>query len=153
MRKAEIRTQALAAMDKAIAEGSATRVYDARDALVDQYADLAHDKDLIARMTAANELIRRAVVVDTTRRPAEHEPRARPARAADQPGLALEPRRRRPPSPSPEAIVFALADGFAYAIDGNSGAPLWHVPLGLASSVRAAHGRGRGDGPGLRRPA
>ena len=32
-----------------------------------------------------------------------------------------------------EAIVFALADGFAYAIDGTTGAPLWQVPLGLAS--------------------
>ena len=50
------------AMDQALAEGSATRVYDARDSLVAQYADLAHDKDLIARMTAANELIRQAVV-------------------------------------------------------------------------------------------
>ena len=133
VRKAEIRMQALAAMDKALGEGSATHVYDARDGLVAQYADLAHDKDLIARMTAANELIRRAVVVDATRRPAEHDPRPDPL----GPPTSLVLRSSLTPAsagPSPDAIVFALADGFAYAIDGNSGAPLWQVPLGLASS-------------------
>jgi outer membrane protein assembly factor BamB len=36
-------------------------------------------------------------------------------------------------APAPEKIVYALADGFAYALDGTSGTPLWHVPLGLAS--------------------
>ena len=51
-------------MDQAIKDIRASRVYDARDALVEQYADLAHDKELIARMTAANELIRKAVTVD-----------------------------------------------------------------------------------------
>ena len=133
VRKAQVRAQALEAMDKAIAEGSASRVYDARDALVDQYADLAHDKDLIARMTSANELIRRAVVVDATRRPAGHEARPDPL----GPTTSLVWRSSLAPAPTdsaPEAIVFALADGFAYAIDGNSGAPLWQVPLGLASS-------------------
>ncbi len=133
VRKAEIRARAMAAMDRALGEGSATHVYDARDDLVAQYADLAHDKDLIARMTAANELIRRAVVVDATRRPAGREPRPDPL----GPPTSLVLRSSLTPAAaglSPEAIVFALADGFAYAFDGNSGAPLWQVPLGLASS-------------------
>ena len=114
-------------------EGSATRVYDARDALVDQYADLAHDKDLIARMTAANELIRRAVVVDATRRPAERAPRPDPLgpptslvlRSSRDAGAAPSRRPRRSSSPWP--TDFALRDR------RQLGAPLWHVPLGLAS--------------------
>ena len=92
-------------------------------------------------MTAANELIRRAVTVDPTRRPAENAPRARSARAADEPGAALPAQRRR--SSSAESIVFALADGFAYAIDGR---PV--LPSGMLRSVwprrscRSRHGRG-----------
>jgi outer membrane protein assembly factor BamB len=133
VRKAQIRSAALAAMDKAISEGSASRVYDARDALLDRYADLAQDKDLVARMTAANELIRKAVVVDKTHRPGEHAPRPDPL----GPPTSLVLRSNREPAaaePSPDAIVFVMADGFAYAIDGSTGAPLWHVPLGLAAS-------------------
>ena len=76
---------------QALAEGSATRVYDTRDALVGQYADLTHDKELIARMTAANELIRRAVssIPNADPRPALAAPG--PARSRDQPDLAVEP--------------------------------------------------------------
>ncbi len=120
-------------MDRALAEKSANRVYDTRDRLVAQYADLAHDQELIARMTAANELIRHAVVVDSNRRPAAHQPRPDPL----GPATSLVWRSSLTPAPAravPEAIVFALADGFAYALDGSSGAPLWQVPLGLSSS-------------------
>jgi outer membrane protein assembly factor BamB len=133
VRKAEIRASALAAMDKALSESSAVRVYDARDALVNQYADLAHDKDLIARMTAANELIRRAVVIDAKHRPAERAPRPDPL--GPPTSLVLRSSSARSAGDvSSDAIVFAVADGFAYAVDGNSGNPLWHVPLGLATS-------------------
>jgi len=133
VRKGQIRSRAFAAMDKAIIDGSATRVYEVRDNLVDQYADLAHSKEVVARMTAANELIRRAVVVDTTRRLAKRDPRPEPL----GPPFSLVLRWNRSPAPvdpATDAIVFALADGFGYAIDGGSGAPLWHVPLGLAST-------------------
>ena len=43
--------------------------------------------------------------------------------------------RREPPAATlpPESIVFALADGFAYGLDATAGAPLWQVPVGLAS--------------------
>jgi outer membrane protein assembly factor BamB len=133
VRKATIRTQALEQMDRALAEGSATRVYDARDSLVSQYADLAHDKDMIKRMTAANELIRKAVKIDTKKRPAAREPRPDPLGPATS-LIWRSSLTAAPATPATESIVFALADGFAYAIDGGSGAPLWQVPLGLASS-------------------
>ncbi len=103
-------------------------------------------------MTAANELIRRAVVVDATRRPAEHEPRPDPL----GPPTSLVLRSSLTPAtagPSPEAIVFALADGFAYAIDGEFGCPLVAGSARSGLAVRAARRHGRGDGPGLRRPA
>jgi outer membrane protein assembly factor BamB len=133
VRKAQIRAKAFAAMDRALSDGSASRVYDARDALVDQYADLAQDRDVITRMTAANELIRRAVSVDKTRRPAEHAPRRDPL--GPPTSLVLRSSRTAAShSPAAESIVFALADGCAYALDGTNGAPLWHVPLGAASS-------------------
>jgi len=132
VRKAQVRSRALAAMDQALKDGSASRVYAARDTLVDEYADLAHDRDLITRMTAANELIRRAVIVDPMRRPAEKMPRPDPL--GPPTSLVLRSGPDAPAgSPATDKIVFALADGFAYAVDGTTGAPLWHVPLGLSS--------------------
>jgi outer membrane protein assembly factor BamB len=130
VRKDQVRAGALAAMDQALADGSSTRVYDARDALVAAYADLAHDKDLIKRMTDANELIRKAVTVDPGRRAAERAPRPDPL----GPPFSVVLRSRRDAlSDAAGSIVFALADGYAYALDGRNGAPLWHVPVGLAS--------------------
>jgi outer membrane protein assembly factor BamB len=38
-----------------------------------------------------------------------------------------------PAASAPESLVFALADGFLYALDGSAGAPLWHIPVGLSS--------------------
>jgi hypothetical protein len=132
VKKAQVRSAALAAMDKALADGAAAPVYDARDALLDQYADLARDKDLVTRMTAANELIRKAVAVDTSRRAAGREPRPDPLGPPFS--LVLRASPAAAASSAPESpIVFALADGLGYALDGTTGAPLWHVPLGLAS--------------------
>jgi outer membrane protein assembly factor BamB len=132
VRKAQIRSETLRAMDKAISESSASEAYLARDNLVDQYADLTHDKELIARMTQANELIRRAVVVDSTRRSAEAAPRPDPLGPPTSLVLSSTTKPATGDSSS-EKIVFALADGFAYGIDGTSAAPLWHIPLGLAA--------------------
>jgi outer membrane protein assembly factor BamB len=132
VRKSQIRSQALAVMDKALTDGSASRVYQARDDLVEQYSDLAHDRELIARMTAANELIRRAVSVDKTPRPASRTPRPDPLGPATS--VILRTRAESPSAASsPESIVWALADGFVYAIEGTVGAPLWQLPVGLAS--------------------
>src|SRR5208337_1690893 len=49
VRKAGARAQALSAMDLAISNGSASGAYKARDALIDRYADLAQDRELIGR--------------------------------------------------------------------------------------------------------
>ena len=78
VRKERTRRDRLAAMDAALKGGSSTGVYAARDALVAEYADQAEDRELLARMTAANELIRKAVTVDPSGRPAETEPRTEP---------------------------------------------------------------------------
>ncbi len=119
-------------MDRGLQEGSPSRVYQVRDDLVDQYADLAHDKELIARMTSANELIRKAVTVDTTRRLASRTPAADPLGPATS--VVLRTRREAAAAtPPPDSIVFALAEGFAYGVDATAGAPLWQVPVGLAS--------------------
>jgi outer membrane protein assembly factor BamB len=132
VRKAQVRSSALEAMDKALKEGSASRVYQARDDLVDQYADLARDSELVKRMTSANELIRKAVTVDATRRPAATSPWPDPL--GPPTSVVFRSRQDAPAhAPSPETIIYALADGLAYALDATRGAPLWHVFLGLAS--------------------
>ncbi len=131
VRKAQVRADALAKMDQAIKDAAPSRVYDARDALVEQYADLTRDKELISRMTAANELIRKAVTVDTTRRAGERS--SRPEALGPPTSLVLRSERDTVAEPPAEEIVYALADGFAYAVHGLTGAPLWNRPLGLAA--------------------
>ncbi len=119
-------------MDRGLEDGSASRVYQARDDLVGQYADLAQDRQLREKMTAANELIRKAVKVDRRRKAAARGPRPEPL----GPPTTVVLRSRPEPasaSPAPESIVFALADGLGYGIDAAAGAPLWQIPLGLAS--------------------
>jgi outer membrane protein assembly factor BamB len=133
VRKAQVYTTALAEMDKALSDQAASRVYEKRDKLLDEYADLARDPELVKRMTAANELVRKAVKVDATRRPAAREPR--PDLLGPPTSLVLRlPGGAANSTPSPEMIVYALADGYAYALDGARGAPLWHVPIGLGAS-------------------
>lgn len=133
VRKGAIRSQSLAAMDTAIQAGSAGDAYKARDVLVRQYADLAGDRELIARMTRANALIQRAVTFDSSRRPAETEPHPEPL----GPPTTVVLRSKKSDAPSGAATsglpVFALADGFAYGISSDSGTPLWQVPVGLSS--------------------
>ncbi len=132
VRKAEIRTAALKAMDTALKKGSSGGVYEARDALVRLYGDLAEDRELVAKLTQANDLIRRAVKVDASRRPAETEPRVQPF----GPPTSLVFRAAPPPNSRAVAnagTVLALADGFAFGIDGATGAPRWQLEVGLAS--------------------
>src|SRR5262249_48645922 len=106
VRKAQVRKQSLAAMDKGVADGSASAVYEARDRLVEQYSDLSQDRELISRMTSANELIRKAVTIDTTRRPAASGPRAESL--GPPTSLVLRTSIQLPSaSPAAEAIAFA----------------------------------------------
>jgi len=129
--KAAVRLKALAAMDAAIGARSAADVYSARDTLVRQYADLVEDRDVIARLTGANDLVRQAVKFDPSRHPAEtspHEDRLGPMTT-----LVMRWPNLSKPAASSNSRVFALADGIAYALDGSNGAPLWQVPVGLSS--------------------
>jgi outer membrane protein assembly factor BamB len=132
VKKSQVRTRSLAAMDDALRDGAASRVYQARDDLVDRYADLARDRELISRMTAANELIRKAVTIDTSRRAAVRSTRPEPL---GPPTSVVLRSRTDPPGGTlqPSSIVFALAEGLGYGIDATAGAPIWQVPLGLAS--------------------
>jgi outer membrane protein assembly factor BamB len=132
VKKAQIRSDALAKMDAALKEGSSTHVYDARDALLQQYADLGQDRELLKRMTAANDLIQKAVKIAETRRSSEKSPRSD---ALGPPtSMILRSRQDAPSTSLPvESIVYAQTDGFAYALDGTNGAPLWHIPLGTAT--------------------
>jgi outer membrane protein assembly factor BamB len=127
-----IRNQSLAAMDAALRSGSSAGVYAARDALIAQYGDLADDRALIERMTRANDLIRRAVTVDPSRRPAETGPTI--DRFGPPTTLVLRSTPRGPArTETAGSLVFALADGFAFGLDGTTGDPLWQRPVGLSS--------------------
>jgi outer membrane protein assembly factor BamB len=127
--KARVRAEAMAAMDKALKDSSSAGVYAARDALVASYSDQARDKDLLGRMNKANDLIRAAVKVDDSQRPAETEQVAEPL----GPPLSLVLRSEDVPAAKAGPLVFALADGYAFAIDGSTGAPIWQKPVGLSS--------------------
>ena len=129
VRRARDRSDALASMDAALLARSPSGVYAARDRLVGLYADMSTDGAIVDRLTKANALIRKAVTLDATTRPAEtsaHEEKLGPPTS-----LVL---RALPSSPATPAgpVVYALADGFAYGLDGTTGAPLWHRPVGLA---------------------
>lgn len=128
--KAEVRSRALAAMDAALKAGSSHDVYAARDALVAGYGDQAADRELLARMDRANELIKKAVTFDSSQRPSETEPYTEPL----GPPTTLVLRNADAARATPEGpLAFALADGSVYAVDGLTGAPLWQSPLGLSS--------------------
>ena len=94
---------------------------------------LANDKDLVARMMAANELIRKAVNVDPTRRPAERGCRGPDPLGPTDAAWCFATRQDLLDNAPAEEIVYALADGYAYALEGATGAPRWQVPLGLAA--------------------
>jgi outer membrane protein assembly factor BamB len=128
--KGQVRARALAAMDAALKGKSSVEVFAARDSLVDAYPDLAGDRAVIERLTKATDLIRAAVTFDETRRPAETTPRAEPL--GPPTSLVIRSKPSEPPTRAGTA-VFALADGFAYGLDGANGAPLWHIPVGPSS--------------------
>jgi outer membrane protein assembly factor BamB len=134
VQKGQKRTSTLAKMDAAIKAGSAAKIFDARDALVTEYPDLANDKPLVERMTRGNNLLLNAVTFDKTRRAAESTPRTDPLGPPVSVVLRTQSSERPPASDGTSAtVVFALSQGFAYGINGNTGAPLWHVPVGLSA--------------------
>ncbi len=129
IQRIQTRTRALASMDAAAKAGKAAEVYAARDQLLTEYADLSGDKDVISRLTAANDLIRKAVNFDESARPGETEPRPEIL----GPPISLVLRDAIRPAAPKSDLVYALVDGLVFGIDGSSGTPLWQKPVGLAS--------------------
>jgi outer membrane protein assembly factor BamB/outer membrane protein assembly factor BamD (BamD/ComL family) len=132
--KARVRRESLDAMKKAVAEAKPETVFDGRDALVARYPDLADDADVTEQLEAASELVRKAASYDASTRPAETEPHPDPL----GPPVSIVLRQAPPGATAEKAtpdgpLIYALAQGFAYALDGSVGAPLWHVPVGLTS--------------------
>ncbi len=84
-------------------------------------------------MTKANELIRKAVKLDPSERPGESEPHS----DAFGPPTSFVMRGADAGAPaeatSDGQVVFATADGFAFGVDGTTGAPLWQTAIGLSS--------------------
>jgi outer membrane protein assembly factor BamB len=131
VRKSETRTAALTAMQAALDKKSAAGVYAARDRLVSEYSDLAKDRALVGHLTRANELLRAAVRFDPSRRPAETVPNPEPL--SPPTSLVLRSSPGQPPADASGPVVYALAEGFAYGVDGTNGAPLWHIPIGISA--------------------
>ena len=123
------RSASLANMDKSLADKKPSAVYDERDKLVRGYPDQANDRDLIARLTKANDLIRADAVADQTHRAGQTTPRSDPL----GPPLSFVLRSNPGVKASGGPLVFALSDGFGFGIDGATGTPVWMIPLGLAS--------------------
>jgi outer membrane protein assembly factor BamB/pSer/pThr/pTyr-binding forkhead associated (FHA) protein len=134
VRKKTRRREALAAMDAGLKARSVSQIFAARDALVAAYSDLAEDTEVVARLRAATELIRDAVRFDASSRPAETAPRDEVLGPPTTIVWREAPSTSPPPLTSePVPVVFALADGMAYALDGRDGRPLWQRPVGLSS--------------------
>ena len=129
IRRAQAKARAFAAIDAALAAGSAEKAYAGRDALVGLYADMASDRELIERLVKANDLIRKAAVFDPSGRPGETEPRVDALGPATTLVLRLDPGSK----PAGGPVVYALSDGLVTGLDGANGAPLWQVPVGHSS--------------------
>ncbi len=134
--KSETRLKLLAVMNDSIKAGSAAKAYEARDSLLEQYADLAKDAELVRAMTAANELIQKAVKIDRKTKRGQTGPRPEPL----GPPLTLISREQTPRASQGTAAtagqgerVYALADGIAFGLSATTGAPVWQRPVGLAS--------------------
>jgi outer membrane protein assembly factor BamB len=133
VRKTDTRASAHAAMDAALAKESAAGVFAARDALIASYPDQAKDRELIARMTKATDLVKKGVKFDDSQRPAQTGPR--PEAFGPPTNFVMRSADAGPPAgPTADGpVVFATADGYAFGVDGISGAPLWQTAIGLSS--------------------
>lgn len=128
--KAQSRVDALAAIDKALEAKSAVGVYKVREELLSTYPDLGSDTDLVKRIDSANELLRAATQFDPTTKAGESTPRPEPL--GPPTSLVLRLDTESAPTANPP-LIYALAGGFATALDGSNGAPVWQVPVGLTS--------------------
>jgi tetratricopeptide (TPR) repeat protein len=132
--KARVRREALAAMTEKVEGRDPDAAFQARDALVARYPDLADDRELATRLDAASELVRAAARFDESGRPGETEPHPDPLGPPVSLVSRLVPQGSTAPPATPDApLAFALAQGHLYAVDGSNGAPIWHQPIGLTS--------------------
>ncbi len=129
IRKAKDLATALAAMDGAIKKEKPGEVYAARASLILRYPDQVTQKDVVARLILANDLIRKAVVFDASGRPGETDPRREALGPPTSLVLRLDPGKGPAPGP-PGPIAIALADGLIYGLDAATGAPRWQAPIG-----------------------
>lgn len=127
--KAARRAEALAAMDQGLKEESSANVYKARDHLLESYPDLSVDRAVVERLTNANELIKKAVKLDETTKAANPGPAEDPLGPAVSLAFRAGPDAALPSS-STDSTVFAAGEGFAYAVNGKNGAPIWQTPIG-----------------------
>ena len=127
--KSKIRGEALATMDQGLKQSSVDAVYTARDKLVARYGDLAFDRQVVAKLTAANEILRANVSFNPSKRPAETEPAPDPL----GPPLTWILRSDLTSATEVTSVVFAIVDGLTFGIDGRTGAPIWQLPVGLSS--------------------
>jgi outer membrane protein assembly factor BamB len=127
--RGQVRAAAIAAMDRALAARDAAATYEARDALVAEYPDLAGDAGVVDRLRKANALLQRAATVDPSASPADREARPDPL----GPATVLAVRGALAADPAPREFVYALADDQACGLSAATGAPLWAVTVGHAS--------------------
>ncbi|WP_435016843.1 PQQ-binding-like beta-propeller repeat protein [Tundrisphaera sp. TA3] len=128
--KKQARAEALAGMDAGLKASRPDDVYAARTRLVRRHPDLSADREISKRMIAANDLIRAAVRLDPAGRTAQVGARPGPLGPPISVVYRLDPGKR----PSDRgAIHYALADGFAFGLDADTGAPLWQVSVGVGS--------------------
>ena len=120
----------IAAVDAAIAANHPGDAYRARSSLLRRYPSLVANQDLSGRLGKINDLVRSAVRFDPTHRPGLTEPVAEPLGPPTSLVYRLDPAKSAERS---GPVAFALADGWAWGVDAATGAPLWQVPVGLAS--------------------
>ncbi len=132
--KAQKRKDAIAKMAESVKGGSADTVFATRDGLVAEYPDMVNDREVVTQLEGASELVRKAVSFDPTTRPADTTPHVDPLGPPVSLIYRLVPPGAQPEQPTADGpVVFGLAEGYAYGLDGSNGAPLWHIPVGLSS--------------------
>lgn len=134
--KARRRRDDLAKMVEHVKSSQPDDVFGMRDALVQAYPDFAEDAEVVKQLEAACELVSKQVTFDKAVRPAETTPVADPL----GPPVSLVLRLVPPGAVAEKAtadgpLVYAIAQGYVYAIDGSNGAPLWHTAVGLTSPI------------------
>ena len=133
--KARFRLGLLEAMDKGLKAQSPEGVYENRDRLVLRFPDQSKEP----RNLAVPPRCERIVAQGGDVRPDLAGSLYRTAPEPLGPATTLVLRSKTAggfvaPGATPKGtVVYALADGFAYGLDGGDGTPLWQVPVGLAA--------------------